>query len=78
MHNICYCPLSVTFCAPTSTPPRTAMPLIRGASALVIRCFRRVEVVADVLTGAAGPVFIVLAWVLTGLAGTVFCESEWE
>lgn len=51
------------------------MPLIRGASALVIRCFRRVEKAADVITGAAGPYFIVLAWALTGFVAFAFCKS---
>lgn len=51
------------------------MPLFRAASGVVIRCFRSVEKVADAITGAAGPVFIFLAWVLTGLGGLVFCES---
>ncbi len=51
------------------------MPVIRAASGVVIRCFRCFEGVADYVTGAAGPVFIVLAWVLTGVGGLVFCES---
>jgi palmitoyltransferase len=52
------------------------MALMRSASACVIRCFKNVEHVADVLTGAAGPVFIALAWALTGTIGFSFCEYE--
>lgn len=46
----------------------------RGPSALVIRCFKRLEHAADRLTGAAGPVFIGLAWILTILGGFAFCK----
>lgn len=52
------------------------MPIFRAASGLVIRCFKRVEHVADAITGAAGPVFIALAWILTAAGGIVFCESS--
>lgn len=52
------------------------MSAIRATSALVIRCFRRVEHAADWLTGAAGPVFIALAWILTVFIGFAFCEPS--
>lgn len=51
------------------------MPLIRGCSALVIRCFKRVEQFADWLTGAAGPVFVFLCWTLILSGGIAFCQS---
>ncbi|KAL7423685.1 hypothetical protein Q5752_001267 [Cryptotrichosporon argae] len=47
---------------------------LRGCSALVIRCFRRVEAFADAVTGAAGPVFVALCWVLIGSGGLVFFD----
>ncbi|KAL1405134.1 hypothetical protein Q8F55_008757 [Vanrija albida] len=50
------------------------MPLMRGASAVVIRCFRRLEKCADAATGAAGPVFVALAWVLTVFCGLAFFD----
>ncbi|ORX35428.1 DHHC palmitoyltransferase-domain-containing protein [Kockovaella imperatae] len=50
------------------------MPVLRGCSALVIRCFKRVEHAADWLTGAAGPVFIFLCWVLISLGGFAFFD----
>ncbi|BEJ18028.1 hypothetical protein CspHIS471_0703050 [Cutaneotrichosporon sp. HIS471] len=50
------------------------MSLIRTASGVVIRCFRCFEGVADYITGAAGPVFIGLAWVLTSVGGFVFFD----
>lgn len=49
--------------------------MLRSASAVVIRCFRKVEHVADYVTGAAGPVFVALAWLLTGVGGLAFCEE---
>lgn len=50
------------------------MPLMRYASAIVIRCFRKVEKCADAVTGAAGPVFVALAWILTIFCGLAFCK----
>lgn len=52
--------------------------LFRGCSALVIRCFKRVEHFADWLTGAAGPVFVFLCWSLIILGGLAFCTSAYH
>jgi palmitoyltransferase len=52
------------------------MPLLRGCSTLVIRCFKRVEHFADWITGAAGPWFVGLCWLLIGLSGIGFCMSQ--
>ena len=76
----------------SSSPPRPqpsdmspGRGIFRGCSALVIRCFKRVEHFADWITGAAGPVFVALCWSLIGLGGVAFCElilqaalSIWE
>lgn len=51
------------------------MPAFRTCSALVIRCFKRVEHFADWATGKAGPVFIFLCWTLIILGGISFCMS---
>lgn len=52
------------------------MALFRGCSSLVIRCFKRVEALADWVTGAAGPWFVGLCWVLIVAGGVFFCEYE--
>ena len=49
------------------------MSILRGCSALVIRCFKRVEHFADWITGAAGPYFVFLCWTLIVLGGVGFC-----
>jgi hypothetical protein len=51
------------------------MLFFRGCSALVIRCFKRVEHFADWITGAAGPVFVALCWTLIIGGGIAFCKS---
>jgi hypothetical protein len=51
------------------------MKAFRGCSALVIRCFKKVESFADWLTGAAGPLFVFFCWSLIGLGGIAFCQS---
>lgn len=48
--------------------------MLRVASAVVIRCFKHVEHAADYMTGAAGPLFIALAWLLTVTGGLAFCK----
>jgi len=58
----------------TYKPPQN-MKVFRGCSALVIRCFKRVENFADWLTGAAGPLFVFFCWSLIGLGGIAFCQS---
>ena len=50
------------------------MKVFRGCSALVIRCFKKVETFADWLTGAAGPLFVFFCWSLIGLGGIAFCQ----
>jgi palmitoyltransferase len=50
------------------------MRAFRGCSALVIRCFKKVEAFADWLTGAAGPFFVFFCWSLIILGGVAFCE----
>ncbi|ORY24666.1 DHHC palmitoyltransferase-domain-containing protein [Naematelia encephala] len=50
------------------------MPLLRSSSALVIRCFKSVENCADWITGAAGPVFVTLAWLLIVAGGIGFFD----
>lgn len=51
-----------------------SMRAFRGCSALVIRCFKKVEAFADWLTGAAGPFFVFFCWTLIVLGGVAFCE----
>lgn len=45
---------------------------------LVHRSFRRVERIADWLTGAAGPIFIALACILVGGGVWTFCAYSSE
>lgn len=50
--------------------------MFRGCSVLVIRCFKRVESLADWVTGAAGPWFVGLCWILIVTGGIAFCKSR--
>jgi hypothetical protein len=61
------------YCIPASKGD-SGMPVFRNCSTLVIRCFKRVEHFADWITGAAGPVFVFLAWTLIIAGGFVYCE----
>jgi hypothetical protein len=66
-------PLIIT--PPSNVQATLNMAVFRGCSALVIRCFKRVENFADWLTGAAGPLFVFFCWSLIGLGGIGFCQS---